>query len=580
VESAQPNDHHLHFHAYHVEKVESWKEKERVMDSWSMLLQIILLLLACLLAGSLMAYLKQSPLVGYLLAGMVMGGPGSMAIVKAEQQIESIAELGVALLLFSLGLEFSWKRVMGLGKSTLLCGVAQVAITLLVAAICCRLFGMTTATSIAVGAMICLSSTAAVLRVLVDRGEMDSHSGRNSLAVLLVQDMAVVPLAILIPLLSEGGEPAAVATRIAGILMAAFVVICGLYFLMNYVAVRALQSASFGRNRELTVLLSIIVGLGATWAAHAANLSPALGAFVAGMFLGNSKFAVQIRADVSSLRIVLLTLFFGSVGMIADPVWMFKNLPTVLSLAAVILVGKATIIWGLFRLFRQASGVSLSTGLCLCQVGEFAFVLGSEARTGKILSDTQYSAIVSASIVTLMLTPWLISVAPKVASWLNRRRGSVPSRESQHSDGYLPCQVLVIGFGPAGRGAVRGLQEIRDRVLVVDLSPGGIANAQAFGFRAVIGDASSAEVLEHLHLEHVRVVAITLPSRGDALAILNLIRSIAPQATKIVRSRHQLYMEEFLKAGADVVVGDEEEVSNAMAGTVLEHHRRTEMTKT
>ena len=138
----------------------------------------------------------------------------------------------------------------------------------------------------------------------------------------------------------------------------------------------------------------------------------------------------------------------------------------------------------------------------------------------------------------------------------------------------------MIGFGPAGRGAVRGLQDIRDRVLVVDLSPAGIASAEALGFRAVIGDASSAEVLEHLHLEHVRVVAITLPSREDALAILNLIRTIVPQATKIVRSRHQLYMEEFLKAGADVVVGDEQEVSNTLAGTVLEHHRRTQLEKT
>lgn len=544
------------------------------MDSWNMLLQIILLLLACLLAGSLMAYLKQSPLVGYLLAGMLMGGPGSMAIVKAEQQIESIAELGVALLLFSLGLEFSWKRVMGLGKSTLLCGAAQVVVTLLIVAICSRLFGLRTAASVAIGAMICLSSTAAVLRVLVDRGEMDSVSGRNSLAVLLVQDMAVVPLAILIPLLAEGGEPAAVASRIVGILLAAFVIIGGLYFLLNYVAVRALQSASFGRNRELTVLLSIIVGLGATWAAHAAKLSPALGAFVAGMFLGNSRFAVQIRADVSSLRIVLLTLFFGAVGMIADPVWMFKNLPTVLSLAAVILVGKATIIWGLFRLFGQPSGISLSTGLCLCQVGEFAFVLGSEARSGRILSDTDYSAIVSASLVTLMLTPWLIGAAPKVAAWLNRRRSAAAAGESSPSEGHLPCEILVIGFGPAGRGAVRGLQGVRERVLVVDLSPNGIASAEALGFRAVIGDASSAEVLEHLHLENLRVVAITLPSREDALAVLNLIRNIAPQATKIVRSRHQLYMAEFLKAGADFVIGDEEEVSNALAERMIEQYRQ------
>jgi CPA2 family monovalent cation:H+ antiporter-2 len=261
--------------------------------------------------------------------------------------------------------------------------------------------------------------------------------------------------------------------------------------------------------------------------------------------------------------------------MIADPVWMFKNLPTVLSLAAVILVGKAAVIWGLFRLFGQSSGVSLSTGLCLCQVGEFAFVLGSEARTGGILSATQYSAIVSASIVTLMVTPWLISVAPRISAWLNRRRGSTAAQQADHSDGHLPCEVLVIGFGPAGRGAVRGLQEIRDRVLVVDLSSTGIAAAEALGFRAVIGDAGNAEVLEHLHLEHVRVVVITLPSRGDALAVLHLIRTLTPQATKIVRSRYQLYMSEFLEAGADIVLGDEEEISNAMARTVHEHHRKS-----
>ncbi len=542
------------------------------MNSWDMLLQIIILLLACLMAGGLMARLKQNPIVGYLLAGMVMGGPGSFAMVRADEQIEAIAELGVALLLFSLGLEFSWKRVIGLGKSTLLCGVAQVVVTLLVAAVCCYQYGMAISTSIAIGAMLSLSSTAAVLGVLVDRGEMDSQSGRNSLAVLLVQDMAVVPLAILIPLLAQGGSAATVASRVGGIALAAFVIIGGLYFLMNYVAVRALQSPSFGKNRELTVLLSVIVGLGATWAAHAAKLSPALGAFVAGMFLGNSKFAVQIRADVSSLRIVLLTLFFGSVGMIADPIWMFENILTVLTLAAIILVGKTAIIWSLFRLFGHSSGAALSTGLCLCQVGEFAFVLGGEALAGGLLSKPQYSAIVSASIVTLLVTPWLISFAPRAAEWLNRRRSSSRPDAAPVAPDHPPCEILVIGFGPAGRGAVSGLGEIRDRVLVVDLSPEGISSAEAMGFRGAIGDASNAEVLQHLHLEHVRIVVITLPSRQDALAILNLLRTIAPQATRIVRSRHQIHTDEFIIAGADIVVGDEAEVSRAMAETVVQQH--------
>ena len=542
------------------------------METWDMLLEIIILLLGCLMAGSLMAWLKQSPLVGYLLAGMVLGGPGSFGIVKGEEHIESIAELGVALLLFSLGLEFSWKRVVGFGKTTLLAGAAQVVGTLLLSALCCRFLGLNTATSIAIGAMICLSSTAAVLRVLIDRGEMDSQAGRNSLAVLLVQDMAVVPLAILIPLLSEGGDPAVIAARVLGILLAAGVVIGSLYFLMNYVAVKALQSAAFGRNRELTVLLSVIVGLGATWAAHAANLSPALGAFVAGMFLGNSKFAIQIRADVASLRIVLLTLFFGAVGLIADPVWMFTHLPVVLAVAAMIMVGKAAIILILFILFGKSRGVALSTSLCLCQVGEFAFVLGSEARTGRILSESQYSLLVSAAVVTLIVTPWLIGVAPGVSAWLNRRRGVSQDSESAGTVEHPPCEFLIVGFGPAGRGAVQHLEDVRDRVLVLDLSPAGIASAEAMGYRAELGDASSSEVLEHLHLKQLRLVVITLPSRNDALAVLNLIRTIAPQAIKIVRSRNQIHMSEFQNAGADIVVGDEEEIRKTLARTVQEQY--------
>jgi len=310
------------------------------------------------------------------------------------------------------------------------------------------------------------------------------------------------------------------------------------------------------------------VGLGATWAAHYAKLSPALGAFVAGMFLGNSKFATQIRADVASVRIVLLTLFFGAVGMIANPVWMFKNLPTVLAVAAMILVGKSAIIWILFRLFGQSSGVSLSTALCLCQVGEFAFVLGSEARGGHLISESIYSAIVSSSILTLMVTPWLIGFAPKATVWLTRRNTSAPAGSSIESSDYPSCEILVIGFGPAGRGAVSHLQDNRDRVLVLDLSPIGVASAQAQGFRAMIGDASNAEILEHLHLDRVKIVAITLPSRQDALAILNLIRTMAPHATKIVRSRHQFHTDEFISAGADFVVGDEEQVSRAMSKIV------------
>ncbi|MGV2333828.1 MAG UNVERIFIED_CONTAM: cation:proton antiporter [Planctomycetaceae bacterium] len=177
------------------------------MDSWDLLLQVVLLLLGCFLAGSLMAVLRQSPLVGFLIAGMIAGGPGSMQVVGAESAIEGIAELGVALLLFSLGLEFSWQRVMGLGRVNLLCGVLQVVLTIAAFTVVGMGLGLSVSVSVAIGAMLALSSTATVVGVLVDRSLLDSPMGRNSLAVLLVQDMAVVPLALLIPLLGSSSSP-------------------------------------------------------------------------------------------------------------------------------------------------------------------------------------------------------------------------------------------------------------------------------------------------------------------------------------------------------------------------------------
>ena len=282
---------------------------------------------------------------------------------------------------------------------------------------------------------------------------------------------------------------------------------------------------------------------------------------------------------MASLRIVLLTLFFGAVGMIADPVWMFRNLPMVLSVAAMIITAKGIILLIVLLLFGKSRGVALSTGLCLCQVGEFAFVLGSEARTGNILTESQYSLLDSAAIVTLMVTPWLISIAPRASAWLNRRRGVSKNADSKHSPDHPACEFLIVGFGPAGRGAARHLEHVRDRVLVLDLSPAGIAAAGGMRFRAELADASSAEVLEHLHLEHLRMVVVTLPSRNDALAILNLIRVIAPQATMIVRSRHQIHMSEFMNAGADIVVGDEAEVQRALANIVQQQSMKLEISE-
>lgn len=465
------------------------------MDSWRLLLEIVLLLGACVVLGSICSRLKQSPLVGYLAAGMLLGGPGSLQLIQAEHEIESVAELGVALFLFSLGLEFSWRRLTGLGAKVLMSGAVQVVLTLLAAMLIGTLFGLGIKEAVVVGAMLSLSSTAAVLRVFTERGDIDSLYARNSVGILLIQDIAVVPLAVLLTLVSEGGAPSEVALSLVKIIGMALGLIAVLHVLLNKIAVRVLHAMTAEQNRELTVVLAIVAGLGAAWAAHAVKLSPALGAFIAGMFLGSSPFAVQLRSDIASLRTILLTLFFGTVGMVADPIWIVQHLPFVLGMASLIIVLKAAIVCGILKVFGQLPSVAVATGLCLSQVGEFAFVLGSAARESGVVSDQVYMIVVSSTIATLFLTPYLVMVAPLVANWLERRRGLVTCHESQSPSDALHPDILLVGFGPAGQAVGRALAGKEHTVLVLDVNPQAKVLAESLGLYGQIGDGTQIDVL-------------------------------------------------------------------------------------
>jgi len=538
------------------------------MDLWQLIPDIVLLLGACLLAGGIFSRLGQSPLVGYVLAGMILGGPGSLHVVGSEREIEAVAELGVALLLFGIGLEFSWRRVRSLGWPLLAGGSAQVLATLIAAAaVALAFFSVSPSEAFAVGAMVALSSTAVVLRVLVDRAEIDSAHGRASLAVLLVQDIAVVPLALMLTLLGGPGSPRGIVFEVGTVLAAAAALVLALYLLLNKIAVWALGSLTLERNRELTVLIAVVTGLGSAWAAHRSGISPALGAFVAGMFLGGSPFATQIRADVASLRVVLLTLFFGAAGMVADPIWIYSNAGPVLGLAAVLLVGKALVAWLVLTLAGQPRTVALAAALCLAQIGEFAFVLGTLGRDGGIVGPSTYLLIVSTAIVLLVITPYVIPVAPRIAIRL-ASRGSRRSGADAAGAGLVAhraVDVLIIGFGPAGEIAARALVGTDQRVHVVDLNPAGLRKARDCGFEASVGDATQHDVLEHAGAASAHTVVITVPDRRTAIAALDVARRLAPSARILVRARYHIHVHEFESAGADVVVGDEDQVGNALA---------------
>jgi CPA2 family monovalent cation:H+ antiporter-2 len=538
------------------------------MESWTLLVQVIILLASCLVLGGLATRLGQNALVGYLLAGMIVGGPGSLRLVSGTDHIEAIAELGVSLLLFSLGLEFSWRRLAHLGGRSLAAGAVQVAVTVACGAGVAAWFGMSHGEAIAVGAMVSVSSTACVLRVLQDRGETDSLYGRSSVAILLVQDAAVVPLAMLVALAVGGRTASQAVSELGTVLFFAVAVALLFYVTLKKLAVRALESPALTRNRELAVLLAAVVGLGSSWVAHAVGLPPALGAFLAGLYLGGSPFATQIRSDVSPFRIVLLTLFFGAVGMVADPRWIAANWALVLGLTAALIAGKALIVWLVLRVAGRPSGVAVAAGVSLAQTGEFSFLLGRVGREAGVVGESTYAAIVSSAIVTLLLTPYLIAAAPRLG-----RRVELLGRRPRFSGlggrGDVGPEVVIIGFGPAGRAVAAALAGKEQRVLVLDLNRQAALDAESLGFAGHVGDAQRAEVLEHAGVSTARVVVITLPARSAAIAALGEVRRLAPEAHVIARSRYRLHRAEFESAGSHTVVGDEEEVGRALAGHAL-----------
>jgi CPA2 family monovalent cation:H+ antiporter-2 len=539
------------------------------MAAWSILLDLLILLTAATVLGAICQRLRQNAIVGYLLAGMLIG-PNVLNWVSAEAEVELLAELGVAMLLFTIGLEFSWPRLRQLGPIALIGGVAQVVVTMIIAGAAAMALGADAKAAVAIGAMIALSSTAVVLELLAERVELDSMHGRGALGVLLLQDIAMVPLVLLVELLGGEGAAGQVVGQALKTIGGAAVLIVAFFVLFNVLVPRLLGTRTMMRNRQLPILLATVTALGSAWAAHAVNISPALGAFVAGMLLAGSPFAVQVRADVVSLRTVLVTLFFSAVGMYARPGWMIAHWWWVLTLVAAIIIGKTLIVHLLMWRLGRRPAHALATGLCLAQVGEFSFMLASIALGGAVIGEEVFLLLISATIVTLVLTPYLVATAPGLYGRAHRlltRRVTPPPEalKSQEADHDAPGPVLIVGFGPAGQAVAGMLAEREAAVHVIDLNPQTARLAERYNFTAHVGDASQAEVLDHAQVRTAAAVVITLPAPQTALGVIGQVRAIGSPARIIVRARYHISTGELVRAGADVVVDEEEQVGRRLA---------------
>ncbi len=558
-------------------------------SSSAIITDVAILLSAALLLGTLAERLRQSAMLGYLLAGTLVG-PNVLGWVGSGEEVAVFADLGVALLLFTIGLEFSVGRLRRLGAVALVGGSLQVVFTLLITAAVAIFFDLGPRASLAMGAIVALSSTACVLRLLVDRAAMDSLYGRNALGVLLLQDAAVIPLVLLMSALSGEGTLAAAGWQLLRTAAMAAGLIAVFYALSNYVVPRLLNIRQWAKNRELPILLAMVVALGAVVAALEVEISPAMGAFIAGVLLGGSPFAVQIRADVSSVRTVLVTVFFASIGLLGDPKWMLEHWMLVAGTVAAIVVGKVLIISFIMRGLRLTHGLAVATGLCLAQVGEFSFVLAVIAH-GSLIDDELFHLVISAMITTLFLTPFLVAAAPHATNWIGalRHRRSVPAaggaaaaaldRETSSGSEIAEAnesqaRIFIIGFGPAGQGVAHALlAQYSEQIVVMELNPRNIAVAQGIGLAVQLGDAAHREVLEHAQIHHAAVIVITVPDPNACRTMIHHCKYLAPSAVIIARARYHVLRWELQLAGAIEVVDEEEHVGLRLAAEARKHLR-------
>lgn len=541
-----------------------------MMHDLPLLRDLLILVVVAIPVVVLANRLRAPTIVGFLLTGVAIG-PHALALIDRPDAVSDLAEVGVVLLLFAIGLELSLSRIVKMGRWVLLGGGAQMLGTIAVVGLGAILFLRATPSfAIIAGALVALSSTAIVLKLYTDRGELDTVHGRVVVAVLLCQDLFVVPLMLLLPLLAGTGAGAGGAARmmVVALAVAAALVVGG-----RIVVPAVLSRVADLRNREIFTLSVVCIGLGAAYLTARSGLSLALGAFLAGLIIAESEYGLQAINDVLPFRDTFSGIFFTSVGMLLDIRIVVQNLWLVLALAMAIVLVKTIVATVVVRLLRRSLHVALVSGLALAQVGEFSFILAGSALTLGLLAPGQYQLFLDASVVTMLVAPALIAFAEPVAEWtttrLLRRPSVVIPEAGRGAVVALDEHVIIVGYGLNGRNLARALASVDIPYVVLEQNGQTVRRAQAERAPILFGDGTRPEALERVGIAraHVIVFAIAAPTeerRGVATA-----RALNPRIRIVVRTRYVREIDELRRAGADEVVPEEFETSIEIFSRVL-----------
>ena len=510
-----------------------------------------------------LARLRVPTIVALMLAG-VAAGPSGLRIVDSPERVEMLAEIGVVLLLFTVGLDFSLGAVKQIWQRILVGGFLQIAVTAALVAAALMATGSNPRLCIFIGLFVALSSTAIVLNGLATRNELSTPHGRLMIGLLLLQDLAIVVLLLLVPILS-GKTPIEAALPAAG---KALLAIAGVALVSRYALPVLLRFVTSSGRREAFPLAILVASVGTAWASSLLGISRAIGAFLAGLRLAESEYSHQAYAEIRGIRDILGSLFFISLGMLVDLRAAGTFLPTILGVTVSLVVVKLAGASLALLVARASPRVAVTAALGLSQVGEFSFILGRAGLDAGLIPQATWQILLASSIITMMATPTLLTLAPKVGAWARSRK------KLKGADAELPEQgyrnhVIILGFGIGGRMVARSLRELRVPYVILELNGATVRAGRQAGEHIVYGDAMSPESLHGMHIERAAAIVSLMSDPGATERMIRSVRTLSATVPIIVRTRYRLEAEKLKALGATIAVAEELEASLEVLAQLL-----------
>lgn len=515
--------------------------------------------------------LKLPTIVAFLVAGM-LAGPHGLALVGSPEAVQMLAEVGVLLLLFTIGIEFSLEKMITSRRFIFLGGTLQMALTILVFFLLSVFTGTKWNQALFIGFLFSLSSTAIVLQLFQETNQIESFHGRVSLSILIFQDIAIVPLMLVLPWIS--GRPFRV-IDVLNLLAGIFVVVVVIVASRRFVP-RLIHNVVHTRNRELFLLFIIVMCFVTAIITHSIGLSLALGAFLAGLIISESEFSLEAMSNILPLKKIFTSIFFISVGMLLDLSFFIHHPIQILGITAAVIVFKVLVVLLVCAFLKLPGRSVIITALALCQVGEFAFVLAQQGMSYNLLNNEMKQIFLAVSVISMGLSPFIILLAPRIAA----RFASVPAvtdaeeteQQAKEHNHTLSDHLVIVGFGTNGRNVARAAKVAEIPYVIIDFNPETYRKEKKKRESFIYGDATNAEVLHKAHIAHARIAVVATHDPVATEMIVSAIRKASSKARLIVRTRFMNDVEQLRKLGADEVIPEEFETSIEIFTRVMKYY--------